>query len=179
MSSLKGDFMDAQNIVIINDVPHFSMKENTYLAKLKNGLSLDYVFFMEDSAVNADDENFEEKVEESQYQPLKHELFDEVYDIDILPMPRKGKKSIKKEGSTNLKKNKIRQNGFNDKLYTIQSNASYLYYGWSYNECKLYCDDDAIDCDNVFDCGYDYYDDDYYNDNYVYNDDEYDNWSYC
>lgn len=167
MSSLKGNFMDAQNIVIINDVPHFSMKGNTYLAKLKNGLSLDYVFFMEDSVVNTDDENFEEKVEESQYQPLKHELFDEVYDIDVLPMPRKGKKNIKKEGSTNLKKNKIRQNGFNDKLYTIQSNASYLYYGWSYNECNLYCDDNVI-------CG-----DDFYNDNYVYNDDEYDNWSYC
>lgn len=104
MSSLKGDFMDAQNIVIINDVPHFSFKGNSYLEKLKNGLSLDFVFMMEDSAVQPEEGFEEEKEDYKQYQPLKHELFDEVYDIDVLPMSRKGKKIIKKEGYTNLKK---------------------------------------------------------------------------
>lgn len=122
MLSLNGDFMDAQNIVIINDVPHFSFKGNSYLGKLKNGLSLDFVFSMEDSYIKSDDnvaENFEE---EKHYEPLKHELFDEKYDYDVVPMPRKGKKVIKKRCDKNMKKNKVKQNGYNDKLYTIESN---------------------------------------------------------
>jgi hypothetical protein len=122
MSSLNGDFMDAQNIVIINDVPHFSFKGNSYLEKLKNGLSLDYVFFMEDSSIRPDD-NVEEKEEDyKQYQPLKHELFDEEYDVDVLPRPRKGKNIIKLRSVKNMKKNKVKQNGYNDKLHTIESN---------------------------------------------------------
>lgn len=127
MSSLKGDFMDAQNIVIINDVPHFSMKGNTYLEKLKNGLSLDYVFFMEDSVILQPEYKFEKNVESfvedyKQSQPFKHELFAEEYDYDVMQMPRKGKKIIKKRSDKNLKKNKVKQNGYNDKMRTIEIN---------------------------------------------------------
>jgi len=152
MSSLNGDFMDAQNI-IINDVPHFSFKGNSYLERLKNGLSLDYVFFMEDSAIKSEDK-FEENFEEKQYQPLNHELFDEEYDIDILPMPRKGKNIIKQRSDKTMKKNKVKQNGYNDKLHTIES---------------IWCQefDLHIDYDD-YDDEYSYwsYDDDSYYDNY-------------
>ena len=121
MASLNGDFMDAQNIVIINDVPHFSFKGNSYLEKLKNGLSLDFVFMMEDSAIKSE-EKFEEEEDYKQLQPLKYELFDEEYDQDVMPMPRKGKNITKRRSDKNMKKNKVKQSGYNDKLHIIESN---------------------------------------------------------
>jgi hypothetical protein len=147
MSSLKGDFMDSQNIIIINDVPYFSFKGNSYLEKLKNGLSLDVVFLMEDSAVQPK-EKFEECVETKQYQPLKHELFVEEYDYDVISMPRKGKRVIKKRCDKNMKKNKVKQNGYDYKMHTIESNLPSLF-----NESTdLYIDYPDYD-------DYDYWDD--------------------
>ena len=160
MSSLKGDFMDSQNIVIVNDVPYFSFKGNSYLEKLKNGLSLDVVFLMEDSAVRSEEklEEFIQLVEEKQYQPLKHELFAEEYDYDVVPMPRKGKKGIKKRCDKNMKKNKVKQNGYNDKMHTIESNlpsifdeATDLYINYNdFDDCDYW--DDNFDEDD-----FDYY----------------------
>jgi hypothetical protein len=121
MSSVNGDFMDSKNIVIINDVPHFSFKGDSYLEKLKNGLSLDYVFMMEDSAVHSE-EKFEEEEDYKQLQPLKHELFDEDYDCEVMPMPRKGKNIIKTRSDKNMKKNKVKQNGYTDKLDMVEVN---------------------------------------------------------
>lgn len=128
MSNIKGDFMDSNNIVVVNDVPHFSFKGNSYLEKLKNGLSLDFVFAMEDTNVHLLD-NFEENVEEDyeQRQPLNHELFVEEYDYDVLPMLRKGKKVTKRRSNKNMKKNKIKQNGYDDKLHTIEVNLPSIY----------------------------------------------------
>lgn len=121
MSRLEGDFMDAQNIIIIDDVPHFSFKGDSYLEKLKNGLSLDYVFMMEDSAIKSE-EKFEEEEDYKQLQPLKHELFDEEYDCEVVPMPRKGKNIIKRRSDKNMKKNKVKQHGYTDKLVNIEVN---------------------------------------------------------
>jgi hypothetical protein len=157
MSSLKGDFMDAQNIVIFNDVPHFSFKGNSYLERLKNGLSLDFVFFMEDSAVKPE-EDIENNSEEDykQQQPLKHEHFVEEYDCDTFPRPRKGKKTVKKRSNKMMKKNKVRQNGYNDKMFKIDNYLSSVYdekadekyyyfdeYKFLRNICKKYC----VSCD--------------------------------
>lgn len=123
MSSLKGDFMDSNNIVMVDDVPHFSYSGKSYLEKLKNGLSLDYVFFMEDFIIIQPEYKFEKNVEDyKQSQPFKHELFVEEYDYDVMPMPRKGKKIIKNRSDKNMKKNKVKQNGYNDKLHTIEDN---------------------------------------------------------
>jgi hypothetical protein len=185
MSRLNGDFMDSNNIVIINDVPYFSYKGNSYLEKLKNGLSLDVVFFMEDSAINSQhkiEDKIEENVEvlveatpplveatpplvkatpplvkEKQYQPFNYELFDEDYDCVVDPMPRKGKKTIKIRCDKNMKKNKVRQNGYDDKMHTIESNLPSV------------CDEDTdlcIDYD-VFD-DYDYWDDNLDEDDFDY-----------
>jgi hypothetical protein len=127
MSSIKGDFMDSINIVIIDDVPHFSYSGKSYLEKLKNGLSLDLVFFMEDSVVQPKEKvqkNVKVLVEEDykQPQPFKHELFVEEYDYEVMPMPRKGKKIIKNRSDKNMKKNKVKQNGYNHKMHTIEDN---------------------------------------------------------
>lgn len=130
MSSLKGDFIDSNNIVIVNDVPCFSLKGNSYLEKLKNGLSLDFIFMMEDSAVQQEynfEENAEELIGEKQFQPLKYELFAEEYDFDVVPMPRKGKRVVRKRCNKNMKKNKVKQNGYNDKLYKIESNLPSIF----------------------------------------------------
>lgn len=157
MSRLEGDFMDSQNIIIINDVPHFSYSGNSYLEKLKNGLPLDLVFAMEDNCV-VPEEKFEKCIEEKQYQPLKHELFAEEYDCEPLSRPRKGKNIIKKPSGKNMKKNKVKQNGYDDKLHNIDVNLSSIYY----------VEDDECWCG----CGYCYDDDDYsyYYDDYSYDD---------
>lgn len=127
MSKLQGGFMDAENIVIIDGVHHFSFNGNSYLERLKNGLSLDLVFEMEDSYINLD-EKFEEKVEEKQIQSYKYELFNEEYDYDIsINNNRKGKNFIKKIYNRNTKKNKIRQNGYDDKLHVVETNLPSIY----------------------------------------------------
>lgn len=127
MSRLQGDFMDAENIVIIDGIPHFLFNGNSYLERLKNGLSLDFVFEMEESSINLDD-NIEEKVEEKQIEPNKYELFDEEYDYDIsINNNRKGKNFIKIINNKNTKKNKIRQNGYDDKLHVIETNLPSIY----------------------------------------------------
>ncbi len=131
MSKPNGNFIDANNIIIINDVPYFSIKGSSYLEKLKNGLSLDFVFLMEDSAVKPE-EKFEENLssvkEEKQYQPLKYKLFAEEYDYEPFSMPRKGKNIIKKPSGKNMKKNKIKQNGYDDKLHNIEVNLPTIDY---------------------------------------------------
>lgn len=127
MSFLQGDFIDSQNIIIIDRVPHYSLSGKSYIEKLKNGLSLDLVFEMEYSAVKPY-ENFEEKIEEvKQIQPYKYELFAEEYDYDICRNNRKGKQFIKKISNRNTKKNKIHQNGYDDKVHIIETNLPSIY----------------------------------------------------
>jgi hypothetical protein len=116
---------------------------------------------MEDSSIKPDD-NVEEKEEDyKQYQPLKRELFDEEYDVDVLPMPRKGKNIIKMRSDKTMKKNKVKQNGYNDKLHTTES---------------FWCQEFDLHTDyNDYDDEYSYwsYDDDSYYENYsFYNSDE-------
>jgi hypothetical protein len=170
MSRLQGNFMDAKNIIIIDGVPHFLFNGNSYLERLKNGMSLDLVFEMEDSYINLD-EKFEEKVEQKQIQPYKYELFDEEYDYDIsINNNRKGKNFIKKIYNRNTKKNKIRQNGYDDKLHFVETNLPSIYD--RDRDIEYYpFDIDELHDQYVRDYCDDYYDDYYHNnydDNYSY-----------
>jgi hypothetical protein len=68
-------------------------------------------------------------------------------DMDVLPMPRKGKRIIKRQSHKISKKNKIRQNGYNDKLYTIDTNLPSIFTVWDNQHCDsrgdfCYCDDE-------------------------------------
>lgn len=160
MSRLEGDFMDAQNIIIINDVPHFSFKGNSYLEKLKNGLSLDFVFSMEDSAVTPEEKPSLVE-EEKQFQPLKHELFAEEYDCEPFSMPRKGKNLIKKRSDKNMKKNKVKQNGCDDKLHNIEVNLPSIWdpdFDWNEYYDSDYMTYSNIQSDSDFEDFEDYWD---------------------
>jgi hypothetical protein len=161
MSRLAGDFIDAQNIIIIDNIPHYSFKGNSYLEKLKNGLSLEFVFLMEDSSIQPE-KKFEENVEKKyQYQPFKHELFAEEYDCEPFSMSRKGKNLIKKRCCKNMKKNKVKQNGYNDKLYNIEDNLPSI---WEPDNVDDYYvnGDDSLD-----DYSYDFDNYSNYNDHYL------------
>jgi hypothetical protein len=149
VSRPNGDFMDSNNIIIVNDVPYYSYNGKSYLEKLKNGLSIDYVFSMEDVDVKPE-EKLEECValfEEKQYQPFKHELFAEEYDNEILPRTRKGKKVIKKRCDKNMKKNNVKQNGYDDKLHNIEVNLPSI---WDPDfDCNEYYNSDYITYNNI------------------------------
>ena len=129
MSQIQGNFVDSQNIVIVNGLPHFSFKGNTYLEKVKNRLPLHLVFEMEDCCCIPEETTEECDKEKSHRPPLNSELFDEKYDIDPFPSLRKGKKVIKKPSGKNMKKNKVKQNGYDDKQHHIDVNLPSL---WAY-----------------------------------------------
>lgn len=128
MTRIQGDFMDSNNIIIKDGVPCYFYSGNSYLEKLKNGVSLDYMFMLEDSIIDITNKPIKNtSTEKKQYQPLKCEMFAEEYDCEPLSRPRKGKKIIKKPSGKNMKKNKIRQNGYDDKLHTIETNLSSIW----------------------------------------------------
>ena len=53
--------------------------------------------------------------------------FDQQYDYEILPMPRKGKNTTKKISKNNNKKTKKIKNGSDYKIFNIEQHTSYLY----------------------------------------------------
>lgn len=158
MTSINGDFIDAHYIKIVNDVPCYFYSGNTYLEKLKNGISLDYIFMLEDSLIKPN-EIVEQIIEKPKPNtPCKSIMFIEEYDYDILPMQRKGKKINKKPAGKNMKKNKIKQNGYNDKVSFIETHLPPI---CELNNC--YYDSDY---DYEYEYGYNYdsdynYDTDY------------------
>jgi hypothetical protein len=145
MSNLLGDFMDSQNINIINGVPHFLYNGNSYIEKLKNGLPLDLVFEMEDSSI-AQECLIEECIEEKRRHPFNYEMFSEEYDCEPFPQLRKGKKIVKQPSGKNMKKNKVKQNGYYDKLYNIDVNLPSLVVYENY-EGFIYENDEYYECD--------------------------------
>jgi hypothetical protein len=183
MSFLQGDFIDAKNIIIIDGIPHFSLNGKSYLERLKNGLSFDLVFEMEDFTIKQDD-IFEEVLEEKQVQSYKYELFDEEYDYDIsINNNRKGKNFINNRNirnNRNTKKNKIRQNGYDDKHHVVETNLPSIYdpdRDLEYYPFDIYelFDKNIRDYDNFY-----YYDEyNHYNNNFNgYDDDDYSYSSY-
>ena len=75
-------FSDSENIIIHNNVPYFYYNGNTYKDKLKNGLSLEYVFQQQiiNNTNNKDIFNKKNKNENLNVCKLKCNLFDCEYD---------------------------------------------------------------------------------------------------
>lgn len=139
-------FSDSTNIIIKDNVPYFYYNGSSYLERLKNGLSLDFVFYMEDSASNysieENKENQQEKSEEDKYKKINnYQIFEEEFDIDILPKERKTNRILpKKKTQRNIKKNKVRQNGYKDKIFDSNQHSSLLDDG-TLGLCKNYYSD--------------------------------------
>ena len=51
------EFLDGNNIIIIEDIPYYRYTGVTYKEKLKNGLSFDYVFGLEYCLPNTENED--------------------------------------------------------------------------------------------------------------------------
>ena len=117
------EFLDGENIIIINDIPYFRYTGVTYKDKLKNGLPLEYVFYMEDSVQNSVEEvkKMKEKIVPKYYKEEKYYEEEDNKEYNELYVVRKGKKwSPKKRQAKNIKKNKIRQTGYTYKLFAIE-----------------------------------------------------------
>lgn len=151
------EFKDGDNIIIVNDIPYYRYTGVTYKDKLKNGLSLDYVFQLEDAIYNEDPLVDEEIDSDKNDGPNCTDImvdYEDYYDFyeqnefQTIPLARKGKwVSLKKRNARNLKKNSIRQNGYTDKLFTIEQHLSDISETNDIN-------------DDVYDNVYDYDDDD-------------------
>ena len=154
-------FSDSENIIIIDNVPYFHYTSSTYKDKLKNGLSLEYVFEQEymipiayeevveaveshDTRVNLKFVDYEEKYE-----------FYEEKEFQTCGLTRKGNwRQFKNREARNTKKNSIKINGYTDKLFAIEQklpelldeSRSEINYEYSdiYDD---YHDDYSIPCD--------------------------------
>lgn len=126
------EFLDGENIVIINDIPYYRYTGvTTYKEKLKNGLSLDYVFYQQDSIPNSIEEFIKEDETNTIGEKCKYSNFEEDTDFydekEFNTIKKKDKTlSLKKRQTKNTKKNKIRQSGYTYKLFTIEQELSDL-----------------------------------------------------
>lgn len=153
-------FSDSENIVIVNKTPYFYYIGTTYKEKLKNGLSLEYVFEQEDVTFTKCIRNekvvqnipktnpiyYEDEYDENKYQ-IRHK--------------RKNKKvRSKKSPAKKYKKTSIKKDGYKYKLFVIDQHLP---------EIIPLCDDDVS-----AQTDYDYQ----FNDNDNYDPDYLDFWSY-
>lgn len=155
------DFLDGENIVVINNVPYFRYTGGTYKDKLKNGLSLDYVFYQQDMVPIVPKEAVKE-IDSSESRESLEEYIDyeenyEFYEqkkFQITDMTRKGKWSpFKKRQARNMKKTMVKTNGYEDKLFVNERELPELF-----DESQI-----EIDYDDTSYISYD--NDDEYNDN--------------
>lgn len=126
-------FSDGKNIIIRNNIPYFLYTGSTYKDKLKNGLSLEYVFEQEDMNPIEYEEVFKEvKLDDTRvnldfmdYEENYH--FYEQKELQTQGLMRKGKwLPFKKGVSRNTKKNSNRLDGYVDKLFNIEQNLPEL-----------------------------------------------------
>lgn len=158
-------FKDRENIIVVDYVPYYRYTGSSYRDKLKNGLSLDYVFYQQDLVPIMNEEIVEEVVSNEPREILEFADYEENYEFyeqkkfQVEGIIRKGKWiPFKKRQSRNVKKNKNKLHGYVDKLFAIEQNLPNLF------------DESQIEIDYE-DASYISYDD-YYNDYY-------DNLSYC
>jgi len=136
------EFNDGNHIIIKHNVPYYHYTGSTYKDKLKNGISLDYIFELEDSCkyllfkeneYEKDyDKKEQEKVLEEEINRIQSMIdYEEYYGLyeqneyKTIPSMRKGKWTpFKKRNARNMKKNTIRQKGYADKLFTIEQHLS-------------------------------------------------------
>jgi hypothetical protein len=159
-------FRDSENIIIINNVPHFSYNGVTYKDKLKNGLSLEYVFQQEDMILPIMDQPISIEAEPDEFKPNYLEFIDyeeknnfyEEKENKSIPLTRKSKYiTFKKRQNINFKKNLIKLKGYEGKLFDIEQNLPELIYEPEIKYIYRY------DCDRICKMVY-YEDDDDYND---------------
>lgn len=170
-------FMDGENIVIVDNVPYYRYTGVTYLERLKNGLSLDYVFQVQDLVPILEEENetYEEQKSENVSKYL--DIFDdyeanyEFYEKkEFEPMfPSKNGKwpGFKKRQARNQKKNPTRINGYNAKQFAIEQELADLF---DKSQIEIDYDDVSVKSDKNR-CN------SYYS--YDYDDEYYDNLSFC
>lgn len=169
-------FKDSENIIIINKIPYFRYTGSTYKDKLKNGLSLEYVFQQEDMIPNMDEESNVEIEENRSIQNLEAIDYEENYEFyeqkefEAISLARKGKwMPFKNRQARNTKKKNIKSNGYADKLFVIEQNLPSLCHEW---QIEIDYDDISVLSYGNYDYEYDEYDE------YDYYYDYYDNWSY-
>lgn len=171
-------FMDGENIVVVDNVPYYCYTGVTYLERLKNGLSLDYVFQQQDLVPVFEDENDINEEQKTENLSKLLDIFDdyeenfEFYEQKefetISPAKNSKWPGFKKRQSRNQKKNPTRINGYNDKLFAIEQELADLF-----DESQIdidYDDISVISYESRYRNIYLRYYDDYDND--------YDNWSY-
>jgi len=167
MTTITG-FSDSNNIIIGDDkIAYFRYTGNTYKDKLKNGLSLHYVFYIEDNFPkkeecilykDEDNKNIEKNI--CNYYEEDADFYEKLEKLVIFKGVKKGKSNpLKKRKVRNMKKNCIKSYGNSYKLFIIEQNLGELNYDKDITY-DLY--DDNYSRDN-----YDYSFSDYYlNDNY-------------
>lgn len=159
-------FSDSKNIIIIENVPHYRYTGLTYKDKLKNGLSLVYVFGLQDLVPIKDNQPNEEIENDDYIQDLTLTDYEENYnfyeqkEFQTTGLTKKVKRLLfKKRQARNVKKSNIKSKGYEYKLFNIEQNLSDLF-----DESQI-----KIDYDNVsVACDY----------NSEYSDDSDDYWSY-
>lgn len=131
------EFMDGENIVVVDNVPCYRYTGVTYLERLKNGLSFDYVFQQQDLVAVSEEENetYEEPKSEniSKYLDIfddyeaNYEFYEQKKFEPISPAKNGKWPGFKKRQSRNQKKNPSRINGYNDKLFAIEQELANLF----------------------------------------------------
>ena len=163
------EFIDKENIIVIDYVPHYRYTGTTYKDKLKNGLSLDYVFDLQNFISSEDDEVYE-VMEEDELQEsgenLKFADYEENYgfyeqkEFKTIGLTKKGKRlPFKKRPARNMKKTNIKSKGYEYKLFNIEQNLPDLF---DESQIEIDYDNVSVECD--------------YNSEYSDNSDDY--WSY-
>lgn len=124
-------FKDSSNIKIEDGIPKYHYDGHSFRDKLKNDLSLDYVFKLEDHCSTFEIRfsvtkrvSFAEclttniVLDSSEFET--HDISEE----DVFPKLRKGKwNSFKKLSSSNFKKDRRNQHGYDDKLFNLEQNT--------------------------------------------------------
>lgn len=137
-------FIDSSDYKIENGVPKYYCTSLSYRDKLKNGLSFDHVFELENYCAS-----FEAKVsvrpEVCQGSKVTESSDYDYEEQDInFPRERKGKWILfKKPIVANFKKNKIKQLGYDDKQFNLEQNTIFDFVSDSDNDSDYYDDDSS------------------------------------
>lgn len=130
-------FKDSENIIIINSVPYFHYTGLSYKDKVKNGLSLEYVFQIEDIVPMINHDEFNEEVVQTNEAKENLNFIDYEENYEFYQQKEFQARGVirkvnwsrcKKRQSRNTKKNYIKLNGYNDKLFVIEQNLPELFY---------------------------------------------------
>ena len=160
------EFIDGENIIVIDYVPYYRNNGSSYKDKLKNGLSLVYVFGIQDLVPIEDNQPIEEIESDEYIEDLKFGDYEENYgfyeqkEFQTTGFTKKGKCLLfKKRQARNVKKSNIKSKGYEYKLFNIEQNLPDLF---DESQIEIDYDNVSVECD--------------YNSEYSDNSDDY--WSY-